>query len=116
MWIPSGKVNELRVYSLLDAQSARLNLLVEGGEALKEKGISIMSAIKQYWTEIPQFKKPISITDGKAEFKAKNKTKIVFFSAAYTKEATAEKKDKSTESGEDEKPPPEKPEKMNEGG
>jgi len=95
MWIPSGKVNELRAYSLLDAQSARLNLLVEEGEALKKKNISLWSVIKKYWTEIPQFKNPISVTDGKAEFKAKNKTKIISFSAAYTKEPTEKENDKT---------------------
>jgi hypothetical protein len=100
MWIPSGKVNDLRVYSLLDAQSARLNLLVEEGTLLKEKGISLWSAIKKYWTEIPQFKKPVSVADGKVSFTAKNKTKIIFFSAAYTK--APEKKEK----GEEEKKAP----------
>ena len=99
MWIPSGKVNELRAYSLLDAQSARLNLLVEEGETLKKKNISLWSVIKKYWTEIPQLKNPISVIDGKAEFKAKNKTKIVAFSAAYTKEPAKKEKDKTAEPG-----------------
>ena len=93
LWIPSGKVNELRVYSLLDVHSASLNLLAQQGEELKEKNISIWSVLKMYWTDIPQFEKAIQVTEGEAEFTAKNRSKTVFFSAAYRKDAMKEEKD-----------------------
>jgi hypothetical protein len=103
MWIPSGQVNDLRTYSLLDPQSVRLNLLVEKGAALKKKDDWLFSELKKYWTEIPQLKNPISVTNGTAEFKAKNKSKIITFSAAYSKKTEKKETEETPEPGKDSK-------------
>ena len=114
MWIPPGITNQLRVYSLLNVQSARLNLLVQAGEKAKnkceqntdekdqkkdkeaEKGKQqedmnwLWCTLERYWKEIPEFKIPVSVTDGTAVFEAKGVSVSVPFNAVYHKEKKEE--------------------------
>ena len=95
-WIPRDTTNQLRVYSVLTVQSARLNLLVQAGEKSKnaceqnskenhqkedkekEKDAENMNwlwcTLEKYWSEIPQSKLPVSVADLSARFEAKGVT------------------------------------------
>jgi hypothetical protein len=97
-WIPRNTTNQLRVYSLITVQSARLNLLVQAGEKAKDKCEQktdekdqkeekdkendkdkedmnwLWCTLEKYWTEIPEFKLPVSVANLKAIFEAKGVT------------------------------------------
>ncbi len=104
MWIPPGETNQLRVSSFIDVQSARLNLLVQGGQKLletsgkkteekdpkkeKEEENWLWRTLEKYWKGIPEFKIPLPVTEGTAIFKVKGEKKPVPlpFNAVYPKE------------------------------
>jgi hypothetical protein len=95
-WIPREMTNQLRVYSFLNVQSARLNLLVQAGEKSKspcgknirendrqkekqkkdeEENINwLWCTLEKYWTQIPQSKLPVSVAGLSAIFEAKGVT------------------------------------------
>ncbi len=94
-WIPREMTNQLRVYSMLNVQSARLNLLVQAGEKSKnkceqnkdeknqknEKGAEkdkqqedmnwLWCTLEKYWTGIPGEDYPVSVANLSAKFEAK---------------------------------------------
>ncbi|NIN69818.1 MAG: hypothetical protein GTO63_35085, partial [Anaerolineae bacterium] len=78
-WVPSKKSNQLRVHATLDAYTALLSLLVTGGFALEEKGISGPEQIRTWWESAPDFSYPIKATAGTAEFTSQGGSAIVAF-------------------------------------
>ena len=115
MWIPPGKTNQLRIYSLFNVPSVRLNLLVQGGQKLlipgpqqtkdqnqkkqsdkdkagekeqdkdKAKQNWLWRTLEEYWTGIPEFKYPVSAADGTAIFEAKGVNVTVPFNGEFPK-------------------------------
>lgn len=83
VWIPAGKTNQLRAFSVFDGRSAQLSLLVTGGFKLKERGISFWDALEKYWTEIPDFSFPVHANQGTAVFGADGVTKAISFKATF---------------------------------
>jgi len=97
MWIPPELTNQLRVFSLLNARSIWLNLLLQGGQESElteciaqekdkepQKGAWQWCTLEDYWSGIPEFKYPVSAF-GSANFEGKGISVSVPFSGEYPK-------------------------------
>jgi Late embryogenesis abundant protein len=83
MWIPAGKVNQLRVPAVFDTQQTLNTLMLPGAMKLKEKGITAWDALEKWWTGAPDFSFPVSAKEGSAIFKAGDLTKVAAFEATF---------------------------------
>jgi hypothetical protein len=83
MWIPAGKVNQLRVHSIIDARQSLLSLMVTGGFKLQEKGLSAFDQLEAWWTGAPEFAFPVHAKGGAAVFSAGEVSEVVSFDFVY---------------------------------
>ena len=67
MWIPPGKVSQVRVVSLITTGAIAGNLAVTSGFKMKEQGHSAGALLKKWWTEAPDMSYPITV-NGSARF------------------------------------------------
>lgn len=83
MWIPAGKTNQLKVEVLFDPRGTMMSLGVVAGQQLKDKGLTLWSALEKIWTKAPDFDFPVGVTQGSAIFKADGITKGIAFEGTY---------------------------------
>lgn len=67
MWIPAGKVSQVRVVSLIATGALAGSLAVTSGFKMKERGDSAGALLKKWWTEAPDMTYPITV-NGSAKF------------------------------------------------
>ncbi len=87
-WIPTGKVNQVRVQAMFDGRQSMLNLRQTGGFKLQEKGMGAGTegAFKQleaWWKGVPDFAFPIHVKEGAAIFRANGLTQVSTFRATF---------------------------------
>ncbi len=82
-WIPPGKTNQVRVHGMFDGQQSRLNLMLVGGQKLKEKGVDAFTQLEKWWTTIGEGKFPVNVKEGAAVFKADGLVRVSTFKGAY---------------------------------
>lgn len=82
-WIPAHRTNQVRVHATLDAYTAVLSLLVTGGFALQEKGLSGPEQIQTWWEGVPDFAFPIKASAGTAEFTSEGGDTLVAFEGQH---------------------------------
>jgi hypothetical protein len=78
-WVPPGMTNQVRVHAHFDVRQSLLSLLVTGGFKLEAKGTNAWEALEKWWTGIPKYQIPVSVTGGAAVFKADGMFKVATF-------------------------------------
>lgn len=82
-WIPPKMTNQVRVHAHFDVRQSLLSLLVTGGFKLKEKGTNAWDALEKWWTGIPKYEIPVTVSSGSAVFKADSLVKVSTFEATF---------------------------------
>lgn len=82
-WIPPGMTNQVLVHAHFDVRQSLLSLLVTGGFKLKEKGTNAWAALEKWWTGIPNYEVPVTVSGGAAVFKADSLVKVSTFEATF---------------------------------
>jgi hypothetical protein len=82
-WIPPGMTNQVLVHAHFDVRQSLLSLLVTGGFKLKEKGTNAWAALEKWWTGIPNYEIPVTVSGGAAVFKADSLVKVSTFEATF---------------------------------
>lgn len=82
-WIPPGMTNQVLVHAHFDVRQSLLSLLVTGGFKLKEKGTNAWDALEKWWTGIPNYEIPVTVSGGSAVFKAGDVVKVSTFEATF---------------------------------
>ncbi|BBO90778.1 LEA type 2 family protein [Desulfosarcina ovata] len=82
-WIPPGATNQVLVHAHFDVRQSLLSLLVTGGFKLKEKGTNAWAALEKWWTGIPNYEIPVTVSSGAAVFKAGDMVKVATFEATF---------------------------------
>ncbi len=82
-WIPAGMTNQVVVHAHFDVRQSLLSLLVTGGFKLKEKGTNAWDALEKWWTGIPNYEIPVTVSGGAAVFKAGDVVKVTTFEATF---------------------------------
>jgi len=79
--IPANSVDQVRLVTMITAQSARLSLLATGGFKLKAKNMDAWAALEKWWKGVPDLSVPVSVKEGAFTFKVGKETKVVPFKA-----------------------------------
>lgn len=82
-WIPPGKTNQVRVHGMFDGQQSRLNLMLVGGQKLKQKKVDAFTQLETWWTTIADGKFPVYVKEGAAVFKADGLVRVSSFNGKY---------------------------------
>ena len=82
MWIPAGKVSQVRVVSLIATGALAGSLAVTSGFKMKERGDSAGGLLKKWWTEAPDMSYPITVS-GSANFSYEGGSVISSFEGKF---------------------------------
>lgn len=83
IWIPAGKINQVRATTMITVKSAQLSLLVAGGFKLKEKNMKWNEALEKWWTGVPDYSVPVTVHEGAFSFSAGSVNKVLPFKATF---------------------------------
>ncbi len=79
--IPANSTDQVRLVSMITAQSARLSLLATAGFKLKAKNMDVWSALEKWWKGVPDLSVPVSVKEGAFTFKVGKDVKVIPFKA-----------------------------------
>jgi hypothetical protein len=82
-WIPAGKIDQVRLNTMIMPQSVLLSVLVTAGYKLKERGWSPWDAMERWWTGVPTLSVPVSLKQCTFTFMADGVIKAVPFGATF---------------------------------
>ncbi|MBM4454402.1 MAG: hypothetical protein FJ013_07470 [Chloroflexi bacterium] len=83
-WIPAKTTNQVRLNVLFTTRAVSLALNLPGAVTLKELGLKTNDVIKQWWTDVPDFKFKIRVS-GAMNFTSPNGSVTSTFSEVYPK-------------------------------
>ncbi len=76
-WIPPGKIDQVRVTTLITTRSALVGLLLANAVTLKNKGWDMWDTLEKWWKGVPEQTVPVSVTEGAFAFSANGVYKVV---------------------------------------